>query len=95
MKDYVTYAPMAVWLYNYDYNFIELVWGHDPYMMNHLKTKWEDYIEMRPTTANAMLSFYANLDGENQRLLDAHIYRKYKHYHEYAGEIISQSTPTE
>lgn len=95
MKDFVTYSPMVLWCYNYDYNFIELVWGHDPHMMNHLKTKWEDHVEMTATTCEAMLRFYANLDGENARLLDAHIHSKYKHMHDYTGEIISQSTPTE
>lgn len=95
MKDYVTYAPMVMWCYNYDYNFIEVVWKDEPLLQDHLKTKWGGYVDRCNNTSEAMLRFYANLDGFNQRLLDAHIHSKYAHMHEYTGRIIAESTPTE
>lgn len=94
MKDYVTYAPMVMWCFNYDYEFIDNVWWEDPYITRHLQNKWDEYLSNSRSTAEAMLKFYANLDGENQRLLDAYIHRKYKHYHEYTGEIIASTTTT-
>lgn len=95
MKDSVSYAPMVMWCYNYDYNFIEVVWKDEPLLQDHLKTKWEDYVETSATTSEAMLKFYANLDGFNGRLLDAYIHRKYKHLHDYVSEYYSETTPTE
>jgi hypothetical protein len=95
MKDSVCYAPMVMWCYNYDYDFIDVVWEQDKHMCNHLKNKWKDYLDTLRDSARAMLKFYANLDGKNQRMLDAHIYRKYKHMHEWAGEFYSDTTPTE
>ena len=94
-KDYVCYAPMVMWCYNYDYNFIEVVWKDEPLLVDHLETKWKGYVNDCATTSDAMLKFYANLDGENQRLLDAYIYNKYKHMHNWVGEFYSETTPTE
>lgn len=94
-KDYVCYAPMVMWCFNYDYEFIAKVWWKDPHIMGHLHNKWDEYLKTSRSTAETMLKFYANLDGENQRLLDAYIHNKYKHMHNWVGEFYSETTPTE
>ena len=72
-KDIISFAPLVMWCFNYDYEFIANIWWKDPYKMEHLHNKWDKYLKTSRSTAETMLYFYASLDEENRRLLDAYI----------------------
>ena len=52
-------------IYNYPYNFIDSIWGNEPWLVNHLKGKFNAYYEDYGAYG-VIPKFYAELDSSNK-----------------------------
>ena len=71
MKEKLT--AINKWVYfslNYSYNFIDEVWKDEPWLVTHLKGKFNGYYEYYGSNG-VMTTFYANLDNSNKTKLMA------------------------
>ena len=63
--------------FNYNHNFIELIWKNSNGMKEHLRTKFNN-IYGRKGPGSAMFFFYTELDGTNASILINWISNNYK-----------------
>ncbi len=73
------YSPIHLFVffgYNYNYDFIQKIWGNDN-IGKHMKSKF-DHIYKRDGVNAVMNSFYSELDGGNRKLLETYILKNYK-----------------
>jgi hypothetical protein len=71
--------------FNYPHDFIEKVWGDDPRMANHFKSKFSSIYERHGASA-AFFKFYTELDGGNQAKIEDYIRNNYLGESEMAEE---------
>lgn len=62
-----------LFIYNYNPNFIEEIWGGNEMMVMHLKGKWNQYSELQTNSTALMMKFLSELDTERQQDVERHI----------------------
>jgi hypothetical protein len=53
-------------LTNHPYNFIQKIWS--PLLAQHFQSKFESYCKKHPTTRNAIVDLFYEMDRDNQRI---------------------------
>jgi len=69
-----------LFIYNYNHNFIEEIWGGNEMMVMHLKGKWNQYSEYNTNSTALMMKFLSELDTERQQDVEKHIKDNPKRY---------------
>lgn len=68
------------WVYNFNYDFIEKVWG-GTHLEAHLKSKLKNFVDRQGvgyTNAQAIMDFIMDLSNDHKEKLFAYINENYK-----------------
>lgn len=76
-KQFAAMHSFFLFLHNFDYDFISDVWG-GTFLENHLKDKWKGKATYYKDSRSALLSFIADLDDDNRKLLYTYILKRHE-----------------